>query len=126
MNKATDRDRWQLTPQTVNAYYHPLLNEIVFPAAILQAPFFDANGDAAANFGTFGAVVGHEMIHGYDDAGRKFDAEGNQRDWWADGDGEEYTRRADVIIQQANEFMIHGVNMKGKLVCFLLLRVIIF
>jgi predicted metalloendopeptidase len=70
MGQPTDRERWFMTPQTVNAYYHPLLNEIVFPAAILQPPFFDADADDAANFGVFGAVVGHEMTHGFDDQGR--------------------------------------------------------
>lgn len=73
MNAFTDRERWFMTPQTVNAYYHPSLNEIVFPAAILQPPFFDPNADEAVNFGSLGAVVGHEMTHGFDDQGRKYD-----------------------------------------------------
>ena len=71
-----------MTPQTVNAYYHPSLNEIVFPAAILQPPFFDASADEAVNYGSLGAVVGHEMTHGFDDSGRKYDSIGNMRDWW--------------------------------------------
>lgn len=99
MNNATDLGRWYMTPQTVNAYYHPSLNEIVFPAAILQPPFFDAKADKAVQFGSLGAVVGHEMTHGFDDQGRKYDSEGNLRDWWAHGDGEEYERRASVMIK---------------------------
>jgi putative endopeptidase len=99
MNALTDKRRWFLTPQTVNAYYHPSLNEIVFPAAILQPPFFDPNADDAINFGSLGAVVGHEMTHGFDDQGRKYDHEGNMRDWWGPEDGAEYERRAAVMIK---------------------------
>ena len=77
MNAPTDKTKWHMTPQTVNAYYHPSLNEIVFPAAILQHPFFDKEADDAVNFGSMGAVIGHEMTHGFDDKGRKFDFEGN-------------------------------------------------
>lgn len=91
----------------VNAYYHPMLNEIVFPAAILQPPFFDRDADDALNFGAMGAVVGHEMTHGYDDKGRKFDASGNLTNWWTEADGEEFTRRAAVMVAQANAFVVH-------------------
>lgn len=117
MNAATDLNQWHMTPQTINAYYHPLYNIICFPAAILQAPFFDKNADDAVNFGSMGAVVGHEMTHGFDDEGRKFDSEGNKRDWWVKEDGEEYTRRVQVMIDQAEKFSVLGQNLKGKLVC---------
>jgi len=82
-----DRGEWGMNPQTVNAYYRPSLNEIVFPAAILQAPFFDPNADPAVNYGGIGAVIGHEMGHGFDDQGRKTDGNGEQRDWWSESDG---------------------------------------
>ena len=117
MNAPTDRGRWFMTCQTINAYYHPSLNEVVFPAAILQGAFFDANADDAVNFGSMGAVVGHEMTHGFDDQGRKYDSEGTMRDWWAPGDGEEYERRVKVMIDQAEAFEVHGVRLKGQLTC---------
>ncbi|WP_369028895.1 M13-type metalloendopeptidase, partial [Nocardia farcinica] len=81
-----DRDEWHMTPQTVNAYYNPGMNEIVFPAAILQPPFFDMNADDAANYGGIGAVIGHEIGHGFDDQGAKYDGDGNMVDWWTDED----------------------------------------
>ena len=115
MNAPTDRLKWFMTPQTVNAYYHPSLNEIVFPAAILQHPFFDKDADDAVNFGSMGAVIGHEMTHGFDDKGRKFDYSGNMVDWWTKEDGEEYERRVEVMVNQANEFQVHGQAVKGKL-----------
>ena len=111
MNTPTDRGRWHMTPQTINAYYHPSLNEIVFPAAILQAPFFDAAADDAVNFGSMGAVVGHEMTHAFDDQGRKYDSEGCMRDWWTAVDGEEYERRAQV---RAVEKHHHTSNHEKK------------
>jgi len=117
MNAPTDKDKWFMTPQTVNAYYHPNLNEIVFPAAILQAPFFDPDADDAINFGSMGAVVGHEMTHGFDDKGRKFNFEGNMLDWWTKDDGEEYEKRVQVMVDQANKIVIHGQNVQGKLTC---------
>eukprot|EP01038_Epipyxis_sp_PR26KG_P004814 gene4814-6744_t len=117
MNAPTDKSRWFMTPQTVNAYYHPSLNEIVFPAAILQPPFFDSNADVAVQYGSLGAVVGHEMTHGFDDQGRKYDNIGNLRDWWAPGDGEEYERRANVMVNQAANFEVYGVKLNGKLTC---------
>ena len=83
-----DRERWFMAPQQVNAYYHPMLNEIVFPAAILQPPFFDPGADPAINFGAIGAVIGHEITHGFDDQGRKYDADGNMNDWWQPGDAD--------------------------------------
>ena len=115
MNAPTDRKKWFMTPQTVNAYYHPSLNEIVFPAAILQHPFFDKDADDAVNFGSMGAVIGHEMSHGCDDKGRKFDWRGNMEDWWTEEDGKEYERRVEVMVEQANEYEVHGQHVKGKL-----------
>jgi len=117
MNAPTDKDKWFMSPQTVNAYYHPNLNEIVFPAAILQAPFFDPDADDAINFGSMGAVVGHEMTHGFDDKGRKFNFEGNMMDWWTKDDGLEYEKRVEVMVEQANKIEIHGKKVQGKLTC---------
>ena len=117
MNASTDKKKWFMTPQTINAYYHPSLNEIVFPAAILQAPMFDPNADIAVNFGAIGAVVGHEMTHGFDDKGRKFNFEGNMVDWWTQEDAEEYEKRVEVMVEQANAVEVHGQNLKGKLTC---------
>jgi putative endopeptidase len=95
-----DRDEWLMTPQTVNAYYHPRMNEIVFPAAILQPPFFDAEADDAANYGGIGAVIGHEIGHGFDDQGSKYDGDGTMTDWWEPGDRAEFERRAKALIDQ--------------------------
>jgi putative endopeptidase len=95
-----DRDEWFMTPQTVNAYYNPGLNEIVFPAAILQPPFFDADADDAANYGGIGAVIGHEIGHGFDDQGAKYDGDGNLVDWWTDDDRTEFGARTKALIEQ--------------------------
>jgi putative endopeptidase len=100
IGKPIDRDEWLMTPQTVNAYYHPRMNEIVFPAAILQPPFFDAEADDAANYGGIGAVIGHEIGHGFDDQGSKYDGEGNLTDWWEPEDRAEFERRAKALIAQ--------------------------
>jgi putative endopeptidase len=100
-----DRDEWFMTPQTVNAYYNPGMNEIVFPAAILQPPFFDAEADDAANYGGIGAVIGHEIGHGFDDQGAKYDGEGNLVDWWTDSDRTEFGSRTDALIAQYEEFV---------------------
>ncbi|MGH3917374.1 MAG: M13 family metallopeptidase [Pseudonocardiaceae bacterium] len=100
LGKPVDRDEWFLTPQTVNAYYNPLLNEIVFPAAILQPPFFDAHADDAVNYGAIGAVIGHEISHAFDDQGRKFDGTGNLRDWWTEEDAERFTQRTAALTTQ--------------------------
>ncbi|WP_137723110.1 M13 family metallopeptidase [Prescottella subtropica] len=99
-----DRDEWFMTPQTVNAYYNPGMNEIVFPAAILQPPFFDADADDAANYGGIGAVIGHEIGHGFDDQGAKYDGDGNMVDWWTDDDRTEFGKRTTALIEQYNEF----------------------
>ncbi|TWF75688.1 putative endopeptidase [Pseudonocardia hierapolitana] len=100
IGRPVDRDEWLMTPQTVNAYYHPRMNEIVFPAAILQPPFFDAAADDAANYGGIGAVIGHEIGHGFDDQGSKYDGDGNMTDWWEPGDRAEFERRAQALIDQ--------------------------
>jgi putative endopeptidase len=95
-----DRDEWHMTPQTVNAYYNPLANEIVFPAAILQPPFFDLSADIAANYGGIGAVIGHEIGHGFDDQGSKYDGDGNMVDWWSDEDRTKFEALTAVLVQQ--------------------------
>ena len=111
-----DRSVWGMTPPTVNAYYSPSLNEIVFPAGILQAPFYDPKADDAVNYGGIGAVIGHEMTHGFDDQGRKVDSEGNLRDWWTKEDGEKFMAKADVVGKQYDAFTpLDSVHVNGKL-----------
>ncbi len=104
-----DRDEWFMTPQTVNAYYNPGMNEIVFPAAILQPPFFDADADDAANYGGIGAVIGHEIGHGFDDQGAKYDGDGNLVDWWTDQDRAEFGSRTKALIEQYEQFVPRGL-----------------
>jgi putative endopeptidase len=116
VGKPVDRRAWFMTPQTVNAYYEPAMNEIVFPAAILQPPFFDREGDDATNYGAIGAVIGHEMTHGFDDMGRKYDKDGNLRDWWTESSAAEYTRRVQLLIDQYNAFeVLPGLFSNGTL-----------
>ena len=111
-----DKSLWGMTPQTVNAYYSPLTNQIVFPAAILQPPFFDPNADPAVNYGAIGAVIGHEMGHGFDDQGRRFDAEGKFRDWWSADTAAKYQTRADALGKQFEQIeVLPGVKINGKL-----------
>ncbi|TRW87859.1 peptidase M13 [Mycolicibacterium sp. 018/SC-01/001] len=105
-----DRDEWFMTPQTVNAYYNPGMNEIVFPAAILQPPFFDADADDAANYGGIGAVIGHEIGHGFDDQGAKYDGDGNLVDWWTDEDRSEFGARTTALIEQYEQFTPRGLD----------------
>ncbi|OYN81093.1 M13 family metallopeptidase [Mycolicibacterium sphagni] len=105
-----DRDEWFMTPQTVNAYYNPGMNEIVFPAAILQPPFFDAEADDAANYGGIGAVIGHEIGHGFDDQGAKYDGDGNLVDWWTDEDRAEFGARTKALIEQYETFVPRGLE----------------
>ena len=102
LGKPVDRSEWFMTPQTVNAYFNPQMNEIVFPAAILQPPFFDPDADDAANYGGIGAVIGHEIGHGFDDQGSRYDGDGNLFDWWESNDRNEFERRAQVLIDQYN------------------------
>ncbi|MCX8564670.1 M13 family metallopeptidase [Mycolicibacterium mucogenicum] len=104
LGSEVDRDEWFMTPQTVNAYYNPGMNEIVFPAAILQPPFFDAEADDAANYGGIGAVIGHEIGHGFDDQGAKYDGDGNLVDWWTDADRAEFGLRTKALIEQYEGF----------------------
>ncbi|MDN3496956.1 M13-type metalloendopeptidase [Planococcus sp. APC 4015] len=109
-----DRDEWYMTPQTVNAYYNPLMNEIVFPAAILQLPFFDAERDAAANYGGIGAVIGHEIGHGFDDQGSRFDGDGSLRDWWTDDDRAAFEERTKNLIAQYDALSPVGLDDEYK------------
>jgi neprilysin/putative endopeptidase len=105
-----DRDEWFMTPQTVNAYYNPGMNEIVFPAAILQPPFFDADADDAANYGGIGAVIGHEIGHGFDDQGAKYDGDGNLVDWWTDEDRAEFGKRTKALIEQYDSYVPRALS----------------
>ncbi|MBP6334843.1 MAG: M13 family metallopeptidase [Bacteroidia bacterium] len=116
IGKPVDRTQWGMTPPTVNAYYHPLLNEIVFPAGILQPPFFDAKADDAVNYGGIGAVIGHEITHGFDDEGRNYDAEGNLNSWWLPEDSAKFVVRAQTIIDQFNSFtVLDTLHVNGEL-----------
>lgn len=116
LGKKTDRDEWFMTPQTVNAYYNPTFNEIVFPAAILQPPFFDANADPAVNYGGIGGVIGHEMGHGFDDQGAKSDALGILRTWWSDADVAAFKTRTDSLAAQYDTFEpLPGIKVNGRL-----------
>ncbi|WP_307728913.1 MULTISPECIES: M13-type metalloendopeptidase [unclassified Massilia] len=116
LGKPIDRDEWGMTPQTVNAYYNPELNEIVFPAAILQPPFFDAKADDAVNYGGIGAVIGHEISHGFDDQGSQYDGDGNMRNWWTEEDGKRFAEKTKVLIKQyAGYSPLPGYNVNGEL-----------
>ncbi len=116
VNKPVDKTEWHMTPQTVNAYYNPTTNEICFPAAILQPPFFDPNADDAVNYGAIGGVIGHEMSHGFDDQGSQFDKEGNQNNWWTDLDKKNYEERTKVLEDYFNGVeVVSGKKINGKL-----------
>ncbi len=116
LGKPVDKADWNMTPPTVNAYYSPQRNEIVFPAGILRPPFFDFEADDAINYGGIAAVIGHEMTHGFDDQGRQFDAEGNLHDWWTPADAKEFKKRADEVVDQYNGFIIlDSLHVNGKL-----------
>ena len=111
-----DRDEWRMTPQTINAYYNPTMNEIVFPAAILQPPFFNVEADDATNYGAIGAVIGHEFSHGFDDQGRKTDGDGLLRDWWTEQDAEQFKERSGALVAQYDALSpIEGMNVQGEL-----------
>lgn len=115
LGQPIDKDEWGMNPQMVNAYYNPTLNEIVFPAAILQAPFFDLNADDAVNYGAIGAVIGHEIGHGFDDSGSTFDGDGAMRNWWTDTDKEEFKKRTGALIEQYNQYeVLPGLNVNGE------------
>jgi putative endopeptidase len=116
LGKPVDRDEWGMTPQTINAYYDPPLNKIVFPAAILQPPFFDPSVDDAFNYGAIGAVIGHEISHGFDDDGRKYDGDGNLKDWWTPEDDAAFNKRADMLVEQFDQFTPQeGLHVNGRL-----------
>ncbi|HEX4046611.1 MAG TPA: M13 family metallopeptidase [Elusimicrobiota bacterium] len=116
IGKPVDRMEWDMTPPTVNAYYDPQLNQINFPAGILQSPFFDRDGDPAFNLGAIGVVIGHEMTHGYDDQGRKFDGQGNMRNWWTPGDAKKFEARAQCLVDQYGSYSpLPGVKLNGRL-----------
>ena len=116
IGKPADRTEWGMTPQTVNAYYNPLKNEIVFPAAILQPPFFDAKVDPALNYGGIGAVIGHEMLHGFDDQGSQFDKDGNNVNWWSEQDLKNFQARTGKLVAQFDDYVaIDNLHVKGQL-----------
>ncbi|OGU54202.1 MAG: hypothetical protein A2V66_11650 [Ignavibacteria bacterium RBG_13_36_8] len=116
INQPVNKKEWGMNAQTVNAGYSPSKNGITFPAAILQPPFFSAEADDAINYGAMGAAIGHEITHGFDDSGRKYDENGNLRDWWTEEDNTEFTKRADVLVKQFDEFVaIEDMNVDGKL-----------
>ncbi|RYD71714.1 MAG: M13 family peptidase, partial [Sphingobacteriales bacterium] len=116
LGKPIDRSEWLMTPPTVNAYYNPAMNEIVFPAGILQPPFFNADADDAVNYGGMGAVIGHELTHGFDDQGRQFDADGNLKDWWTKEDAEKFKKKTEVVVKQFNGYQpLPGEYVNGSL-----------
>jgi putative endopeptidase len=116
LGKPVDRTEWFTPPQTVNAFYHPGMNEIVFPAGVLQPPFFDVAADDSVNYAAIGSFIGHEMTHGFDDQGSKFDAKGNLNDWWTTEDRKHFDERTGVLVEQFNQFEVDGgIKVNGKL-----------
>src|SRR3981081_4096148 len=116
IGKPVDHGEWEMTPPTVNAYYNPQMNDINFPAGVLQPPLFDPASDTAPNYGNTGATIGHELTHGFDDEGRQFDAQGNLRDWWTSEDGKEFVKRASGVSDQYSTYtIIDGIKINGKL-----------
>jgi predicted metalloendopeptidase len=116
LGQPIDREEWQMTPQEVNAYYNPELNEIVFPAGILQPPYFDMSADDAVNYGSIGAVIGHEISHGFDDQGSQYDGDGNLRNWWTPQDGKKYKQRTNILVKQYGSFeALPGYKVNGEL-----------
>ena len=117
VGKPVDRTEWDMSPPTVNAYYNPQLNEIVFPAGILQPPFFDFQADDAHNYGSMGAIIGHEMTHGFDDEGSQFDAHGNMKNWWTPEDQKNFDARGACVANQFDGFFVEDkLHENGKLV----------
>jgi putative endopeptidase len=115
VNKPLDKEKWAMFPQTVNAYYNPTTNEICFPAGILQPPFFSKDADDAVNYGAIGVVIGHEMTHGFDDQGRKYDAKGNLQDWWTATDSKQFEERTQTLVEHFNRIeVLPGLNADGK------------
>jgi putative endopeptidase len=115
IGKPTDKSEWTMTPQTVNAYYNPLQNEIVFPAAILQPPFFDPKADDALNYGAIGAVIGHEITHGYDDQGARFGPTGNFEQWWTPEDAKKFAALTGKLVKQYSGYTLMGEKVNGNL-----------
>jgi predicted metalloendopeptidase len=116
INKPVDRSEWGMTPPTINAYYDPTANNINFPAGILQAPFYSNSAGDPANYGAIGAVIGHELTHGFDDEGRQFDADGNLKDWWTKDDGAQFNKLAGCFVNEYGGFSpVKGVELNGKL-----------
>ena len=116
MGKPVDKKKWDMTPPTINAYYNPANNEIVFPAGILQFPFFDFAADDAVNYGGIAAVIGHELTHGFDDEGRLYGADGNLKDWWSEEDNTKFTDKAQKVIEQFNGFTVNdSLHINGEL-----------
>lgn len=116
INKPVDRSLWGMTPQTINAYYDPSMNEIVFPAGILQPPFFDMNADDAVNYGAIGAVIGHEMTHGFDDQGKQYDKQGNLKNWWQEADTKNFNTQVHVLVDQYNAYkLLDSLHVDGNL-----------
>jgi putative endopeptidase len=116
LGKPVDKTEWLMTPNTVNAYYNPAFNEIVFPAAILQFPFFDFEADDAINYGGIGAVIGHEMTHGFDDQGCQYDADGNLKNWWTEEDAKRFAERTNIVKDQFDAYTIlDGLHVNGAL-----------
>ena len=116
IGKPVDRLEWGMTPPTVNAYYDPQMNNINFPAGILQPPFFSKESDDATNYGAIGAVIGHELTHGFDDQGRQFDPKGNLQDWWTAADAKAFDSRTECLVKEYASFTLPGgVHMNGKL-----------
>ena len=116
LKKPVDRNKWQMTAVTVNAYYDPTTNEITFPAAILQPPFFDPTAEDAANYGTMGSIIGHELTHGFDDQGSQFDADGNMKMWWTETDFKNFKDRTTLIVNQFDNYVaIDSLHVKGAM-----------
>ena len=115
IGKPVNRDEWEMSPPTVNAYYDPSMNDINFPAGILQSPFFDPSAAGGVNYGHMGAVMGHEMTHGFDDEGRQFDGHGNLHDWWTKEDADKFTEKADCIVNEYSQFSVGDTKINGKL-----------
>jgi putative endopeptidase len=116
LGKPVDRAEWHMTPPTVNAYYNPTMNEIVFPAGILQPPFFDPTADDAVNYGGIGAVIGHEITHGFDDQGSHYDADGNMKNWWTSEDRARFTAKTDKLVKEYNACVaVDDLHVNGRL-----------
>src|SRR5205823_13537606 len=116
IGKPVDRTEWGMTPPTVNAYYNPQMNDINFPAGVLQPPLYDVKIDDAPNYGNTGGTIGHELTHGFDDEGRQFDAQGNLRDWWTKQDAEQFTQRAQCVVDEYAQYtIVDDIKINSKL-----------